>query len=361
MTPNTHFTVSNVPSGLTLSVTGTSSTTATITLTGNATAHENANGVTNLTLAFLDGAFSSVPAAGITDSTKSHFIVDFDDAPTPTPVPTSTPTSTPIPVATTAPTASPTIPSGSVAGRLVDQNGNGVPNVVMYISKLEPEPSDTSASSNGQRVASTITDENGNYSFDGLEPGSYQIEPNLTGFTFEPPVVSVTDGNAAPAIAAVPVNLNDAGCLRTNVAAAIVASDDRATKLANFSLSSIERFLERAERLTPTERKRLRRSLKSAQVNLESELDKLLELSMALPKVTITCQGRVDCRTQTLKRTVQRYRSLNDSLRRLGFFVLRKGQASLDNVKQTDRQLRRLHAEAVRKGRQLPRRTDVCQ
>jgi hypothetical protein len=74
-----NVTITNVPVGLTASITRTNATVATITLTGNATAHATAQDIANLTVVFADAAFSSLPAASVTGSTKNNIIVDFDD------------------------------------------------------------------------------------------------------------------------------------------------------------------------------------------------------------------------------------------------------------------------------------------
>ncbi len=74
------YAISNVPSGLTFSVVGTSSTTATVTLTGLAAAHENINDISNLGLEFTDNAFTGGAAAGITGYSNQTLAVDFNDA-----------------------------------------------------------------------------------------------------------------------------------------------------------------------------------------------------------------------------------------------------------------------------------------
>jgi hypothetical protein len=80
MTSGVDFTPSNVPAGLTMVVTRTSTTTATLELTGAATAHANAQDIANLGIAFTDSAFTATPAANIANSTKADFVVDFGDA-----------------------------------------------------------------------------------------------------------------------------------------------------------------------------------------------------------------------------------------------------------------------------------------
>lgn len=77
MTQGTHYSVANVPAGLTAVVTGTGSTTATVTLSGNATNHANANDVSNLTLTFLNAAFTGGNASALVNYLDNHLEVDF--------------------------------------------------------------------------------------------------------------------------------------------------------------------------------------------------------------------------------------------------------------------------------------------
>ena len=71
--------VSNVPAGLTAHLIRTDATTATLSFTGNATAHANANDVNNLTVAFADSYFTGGSAAAVTNATKSDLVIDFAD------------------------------------------------------------------------------------------------------------------------------------------------------------------------------------------------------------------------------------------------------------------------------------------
>ncbi|MFH0736659.1 MAG: choice-of-anchor Q domain-containing protein [bacterium] len=69
--------VSNLPVGLTAVITRTSSTTLSVTITGIAPSHNNANDVLNLTFAFQDAAFSTGDASAISNSAKNDLIVNF--------------------------------------------------------------------------------------------------------------------------------------------------------------------------------------------------------------------------------------------------------------------------------------------
>ncbi|MEM0493468.1 MAG: NosD domain-containing protein, partial [Candidatus Thermoplasmatota archaeon] len=77
MTLNTHYSVSHVPSGLTVVVTGTSSTTATIELTGNAVSHYASDSINDLEITFLDDAFTGDDASSVVDSSKNDLKVTF--------------------------------------------------------------------------------------------------------------------------------------------------------------------------------------------------------------------------------------------------------------------------------------------
>jgi hypothetical protein len=73
--------VSNVPPGLTAVLTKTGDTTATLSLTGNATAHANANDIANLTVSLSDATFTLGNAASVTGAFKNDIVVDFIDWP----------------------------------------------------------------------------------------------------------------------------------------------------------------------------------------------------------------------------------------------------------------------------------------
>jgi hypothetical protein len=83
-TSGTHYTVTNVPVGLTAVITKVSSTTATIGLTGNAAAHANSNDIANISITFTNAAFTSGSAVGIVGSTQTGIILNFADPANPT-------------------------------------------------------------------------------------------------------------------------------------------------------------------------------------------------------------------------------------------------------------------------------------
>lgn len=71
--------VTNLPANLVAVATRTSSTVLSITLTGAATAHGDANDVADLTFTFQDTAFTNVAASNITNYAKSDLVIDFSD------------------------------------------------------------------------------------------------------------------------------------------------------------------------------------------------------------------------------------------------------------------------------------------
>jgi len=71
--------VSNVPTGLTAVLVRASATTATLSFTGNAAAHANANDISNLTVTFGNGDFTGGSAAAVTNATKADLVMDFTE------------------------------------------------------------------------------------------------------------------------------------------------------------------------------------------------------------------------------------------------------------------------------------------
>ncbi|MCK9201940.1 MAG: Ig-like domain-containing protein, partial [Gallionella sp.] len=69
--------VTNVPVGLTAVVTKTSDTTATLSFTGSAAAHDNANDIANLTVTMSNSTFTGGNASVVADASKSNLVVNF--------------------------------------------------------------------------------------------------------------------------------------------------------------------------------------------------------------------------------------------------------------------------------------------
>jgi hypothetical protein len=75
----THYTVANVPAGLTMVLTKTSATQVQISFTSTATAHANANDVNNIQITFLNAAVQSGNVGAIGGLNGQNLSIDFAD------------------------------------------------------------------------------------------------------------------------------------------------------------------------------------------------------------------------------------------------------------------------------------------
>ena len=122
----------------------------------------------------------SLSVAGIVNSTGNDFVDELISAPPSTSsAPSGVPTGSPAPTNTGAPTPSPSDNVfGSITGTVFEDLNNddvgdvGIPGVTITLLNEALE-----------EIASTVTDENGNYSFTGLPPGRYTIvQTNLPNY-----------------------------------------------------------------------------------------------------------------------------------------------------------------------------------
>lgn len=79
LTEATHYTVANVPPGLTVEIDALTVDTAVLRLTGNALNHLDSDDITNMEITFLDAAFTGGVAADVTAFSQTSVIVDFFD------------------------------------------------------------------------------------------------------------------------------------------------------------------------------------------------------------------------------------------------------------------------------------------
>jgi hypothetical protein len=77
------FTSASVPTGLTLAINKDSATQLTVSLTGTAAAHANANDISSMVLTFTNAAFTSGTASAVTNYTKTNLTIDYTDTPLP--------------------------------------------------------------------------------------------------------------------------------------------------------------------------------------------------------------------------------------------------------------------------------------
>lgn len=78
-TNGVEYAASNVPAGLSVSIAATNVSTVTVSLTGTAINHASADNINNLTINFLDAAFSGNNAVSIMESSKANLGVHYYD------------------------------------------------------------------------------------------------------------------------------------------------------------------------------------------------------------------------------------------------------------------------------------------
>ena len=76
---NTDYTISNIPNGLTAQINVISDSTAQIKLLGNALLHADSNDINNLSISFLDNAYSIIPSIYVINNSISNLNIDFFD------------------------------------------------------------------------------------------------------------------------------------------------------------------------------------------------------------------------------------------------------------------------------------------
>ncbi len=73
--------------------------------------------------------------------------------------------------------------TGEITGRVVTEDGAGLPNMILLLSAVARDTRATSGASQNR----TSTDEDGNFKFTGLAPGRYSISvPNVKGYVRKP-------------------------------------------------------------------------------------------------------------------------------------------------------------------------------
>ena len=82
LTKTTHFTITNLSTGLTVASMAVSADgkVATLTLAGNASRHGNGHDVYDLTITFTDAAFSNETAATVNNSSDANGRIDYNAA-----------------------------------------------------------------------------------------------------------------------------------------------------------------------------------------------------------------------------------------------------------------------------------------
>ncbi|WP_426077591.1 DUF4347 domain-containing protein, partial [Janthinobacterium sp. PSPC3-1] len=171
-------TFSNTPAGLTAEITRTSATTATLKFTGNASAHSNANDISNFGVGFGNGAFSGVAASAVTGAARADIVVDFAD-----PAANNAPTAS----GTAITTAEDTGKSGSLPAA-TDLDGD----TVTYGKGSDPAHGTVVVNANGTYTYTPAANYNGADSF------TYTVSDGKGGSNTYTVAITVSPVNDAP-------------------------------------------------------------------------------------------------------------------------------------------------------------------
>lgn len=281
---------------------------------------------------------------------------------------TATSTNTPNATRSATPSVTPTLATSELKGKIIDENGNPVIGVVVYLYKQggnQDFPGGGEIKGGKEDgTLSTITNELGEYRFINITAGTYKILPDNLAFTFEPSEVSIGNGAYAPLIEARTVDLNDNGCDRKNLAQKITESDQKARVLMEFALEKVSQYKKKSKKeLSEGNASKLNRSLTGAAEDLRTVFTGILNQSRSLPKIEINCKARNDCEEVSYRKAVKRYLDNVEDLKRLSLFILRKSNDAFGenaSSEELDNKVRRLYKASRDAGRFLPRKSESC-
>lgn len=298
---------------------------------------------------------------------------------TPSPTPTITPTSTATPVTVPArPTLVPEnltpIPidsrvtvEGFVFSDVVfpdDSTVHRVPvsGVTVILALVTNSEDGVSTKDSRSFSRSALTDENGRYVFSGVPDGQFSIRPADNSLSFDPPTVMIENGYRSSGIRAIPVDLHDDGCQRTNVASRINRTNKRIQRQIDFANSKAQRFIK--ARADFSDGAALDESIRHTLSRIEGASAAQQSAGLALPKVTLQCNGKAGCVEISSQYELDIYTNAINAIRRYAMFILRRSHDVLgsETVKRTYfSNVIKLHRLA-RKGAasDLPKKTDVC-
>ena len=224
---------------------------------------------------------------------------------------------------------------------------------------------DATATQTDEGSLSATTDADGQYVFNEIPTGVYRVEPNMTGYSFEPSAVSIGTGYSAPAIVANPVPLHDEGCTRAEFGGTVVATDAKSRAQREFALSKADTYISMAKRkLRGKAQSALIKALMRSQAQIRRAFTTVLYESQALPKLVLDCGSKPNCRKISYAAEVATYQAQVDELRRLSMYVLRRARVDIDTLGGRKLALSarviQLHKRARVAAERLPRGTYQC-
>ena len=208
--------------------------------------------------------------------------------------------------------------------------------------------------------------ENGVYTFNNIPPAVYRIQPDLTGFVFEPSTVAVSEAGVSPEFQAVPIDLQDEGCLRTDYRVRVVQTDEKSHALLTFAQGRVRSYLQlAAERLQLTERDALVISLDQAMSQVQFVYAGIVRNSLMLPKITLACPNTSACRDLSYQLVVRNYRTKLARLKTLAHFIHRRARKAMPeplrrSATTTRSPIETAYRRALNSARHLPAMTAEC-
>jgi hypothetical protein len=219
-------------------------------------------------------------------------------------------------------------------------------------------------------VRSVVSDAHGFFSFSGLPKGKiFTIQPKLDGYTFVPSELTMRTGTLAQISSVRQQDVNPSQCSRRNLVALVGGADRRAQELHAYIESLVHTFEGEVRQKMPVGRARDRvtANLVRARVEANVALAQVISESFSLPNAGISCDGGVPegCTEISYRPAVQQYQRYLIGIRRSGLFGNRIGSLATGNARAgrsiIAREIKRLHARALRAAHSLPTGGIRCQ
>lgn len=204
--------------------------------------------------------------------------------------PTPTPTATPTPEATPTPTPSP------ADGALVGSVSPPVGNLLVYVFAKDPD-----TQQKGLAQGSSLTKDDGTFTFDVQSPDFYFVEPENDGYSFEPNVELLPSGVSNPAFTATLTLESKAGCTNSDRSKQLQRMNSVLQSLKSQANSLAENLLSRANQVNSESRKTaLINRINKALDKSDEKFNLALLATKDLPENIFRCSASAGCSSDNL-------------------------------------------------------------
>jgi hypothetical protein len=253
----------------------------------------------------------------------------------------------------------------AIVGQIRDLNSVPQPNIVVRAFRMMTQAAAVNPYTvNGELgEKSVMTDANGEYSFTGLEPGTYRISPQFTDQEFFPPNLAILAGELAPEIAALRNQQRKSPRCQVLAKSDLLVNVDRAARaLQDLGITFAQFYV---VRLSEQQQAKVRTRFERAIGRLQRSFTLLLNLGAGLPTVQYQCEPTVRCTVESRLPLIKRYSSLISQMRRITLSIIYLAKKQQLSSGDTDQKrlaavVRRNHRSAVKAWRQLPRQARSC-